>query len=130
MIARGVSLLLVGMSVACSSGKEPSTAETAKTSELTDAGARETDAAAAGDVRTLFVNAQQVDCTGAGPQKCLQTRVKETDPWELFYGGIEGFTFEPGHVYELRVEVSKVDNPPADGSSLRYRLIEIVAKKP
>ncbi len=114
--------------VACSGGKDPNTADTAKVEDAGDAGAAENDRA---DVRTLFVNAERVECEGgAGPQKCLQTRAKESDPWEFFYGGIEGFTFEPGHLYELRVEVSTVAAPPADGSSLRYRLLEIVSKKP
>lgn len=47
----------------------------------------------------------------------------------LFYGKIEGFTYEEGHAYELRVRVDEVKAPPADRSSQRVRLVEIVSKE-
>ncbi|MCZ7672694.1 MAG: DUF4377 domain-containing protein [Chloroflexi bacterium] len=46
----------------------------------------------------------------------------------FFYNPIVGFTFEPGYEYELKVMVETVENPPADGSSLRYTLVEVVSK--
>jgi len=57
-------------------------------------------------------------------------QIKE-DPngeWQNFYDQIEGFEWEPGYTYELRVAVHQVENPPADASSLRYELIEVVDK--
>jgi hypothetical protein len=45
----------------------------------------------------------------------------------FFYSGIEGFTFQWGHPVTLRVQVEQVANPPADGSSLRYTLVEVVS---
>jgi hypothetical protein len=80
---------------------------------------------------TLYINSQLVECEGgAGPQQCMQVRRSHAGPWELFYDQIEGFVFEPGFTYELRVEINAVDNPPADASSLRYTLVEVVDKKP
>lgn len=80
-------------------------------------------------IETLYVNRELVDCEGgAGPQKCLQVRRRPDELWELFYGEIEGFSFEPGFTYQLRVDVEEVDNPPPDASSLRYALVEIVDK--
>ena len=84
--------------------------------------------ASIGTIKTIYVNSARVDCTGEVPRKCLQTRATPDAAWELFYAPIAGFTYEEGHSYELRVEVTQVDHPPADGSSLRYRLVEIVAK--
>ncbi len=84
--------------------------------------------AAAGE--RLYVDAELVDCEGgAGPMKCMRTRASETEEWTLFYSSIEGFTHEAGHHYELRVEKRSDANPPADGSSIRYRLLEIVKKQ-
>lgn len=61
--------------------------------------------------------------------KCMRTRGSESEEWSLFYDRIEGFTHEAGHTYELRVEKTTSANPPADASSFRYRLLEIVKKQ-
>jgi len=82
------------------------------------------------DIVTLFVAPHEVECIGVGPRTCLQTRESPTDEWTLFYDAIEGFEFEPGFFYELRVAVYTVDPVPADGSSLRYVLREVVSKTP
>lgn len=80
--------------------------------------------------KKLFVSERLVDCEGEGPMKCMQTRTTEKEEWTLFYGSIEGFTHDPAFTYELEVDVQPNPNPPAGGSSLRYRLVKIVAKKP
>lgn len=77
----------------------------------------------------MFVHESLVDCEGVAPMKCMQVRSNESEDWTWFYDSIEGFTHEPGYRYELRVEVTEVENPPADGSSKRYRLIEVVSKQ-
>ena len=82
-----------------------------------------------GTQMTLFVDAQQADCVGIVPQKCLLTKTDPNGEWEFFYDSIEGFNFEEGYVYELLVETFEVENPPADGSSIRYELVEIVSKE-
>ncbi|MFW5741497.1 MAG: DUF4377 domain-containing protein [Myxococcota bacterium] len=79
--------------------------------------------------RTMYVHEQQVDCQGEGPMRCMQVREDSDGEWTWFYDSIEGFEYEEGYRYELRVEVSDVDEPPAGGSSKRYRLIEIVSKE-
>jgi hypothetical protein len=76
----------------------------------------------------LEVAEQQVPCVGMAPQQCLQVRERSDAPWTLFYDGIEGFTYEPGFRYLLRVAVRQVPNPPADGSSLAYRLVDVLTK--
>ncbi len=86
-------------------------------------------AAPAGNVKTMFVDAKRVACEGEGLTECLRTKDAPDASWLLFYRTIEGFTFEPGHLYELRVEVTEVKGAPADASSRRYRLVEIVSKK-
>lgn len=48
-----------------------------------------------------------------------------TDNWSRFYNGIAGFNYVPGKIYNLSVKVEKINNPPADGSSLKYTLIKI-----
>lgn len=48
--------------------------------------------------------------------------------WNLFYDDIEDFNYELGYVYTLTVEKIWLENPPVDGSSIHYRLIEVVNK--
>lgn len=79
--------------------------------------------------KTIFVREKRVDCEGEGPMLCMQVRNAESEEWTLFYGRIEGFSYEEGHAYELRVNVDEVNTPPADRSSQRMRLVEIVSKE-
>lgn len=79
--------------------------------------------------KTLFVKEALVDCEGEGPMQCMQVREGGSDEWVLFYDRIEGFTYEEGYAYELRVAVEPRAKPPADASSLRYRLLEVVTKE-
>lgn len=77
---------------------------------------------------TLYVAPFWKTCQGVGPMLCLQTRATSEGEWQLFYNSIAGFTYEPGYLYQLKVKMSTVANPPADASSLRYTLVEIVSK--
>ena len=77
----------------------------------------------------MFVHEEVVECQGEGPMTCLKVRESPDEEWTLFYDAIEGFEHEEGTRYELRVEVTDVENPPAGGSSKRYRLIEVVSQE-
>ncbi len=79
-------------------------------------------------IKTLFVGPELVDCVGVAPQECMQVRESQDKEWTLFYGQITGFEYEPGYEYELRVSETKIDNPPADASSLETILVEVVSK--
>jgi hypothetical protein len=70
-----------------------------------------------------------VDCVGVDPQKCLLYKENLADKWTYFYDTIEGFEYEEGYTYEIEVAVTKIDNPPADGSSLQYVLVKIISKE-
>ena len=82
------------------------------------------------DGTTLYVGAEQVDCTGVAPQTCLLVKEDANGEYAYFYDAIEGFEWEAGYEYELSVRVTEVEDPPADGSSLRYELIKIISKSP
>ncbi len=78
--------------------------------------------------KTLFVGPEREACIGAVPQECYLIKENLEDKWEFLYDEIEGFEYEEGWTYKLRVEQQTVDDPPADGSSLRLILIEVVSK--
>ncbi len=83
----------------------------------------------AANVKTWFVNDKLVDCVGESPMKCMEVRKGDSGETTLLYSPIEGFSYEEGFTYELKVEVTDVDQPMADASSKRYRLLEVVSKK-
>tara|TARA_B100001146_G_C16196541_1_gene441965 strand:+ start:173 stop:727 length:555 start_codon:yes stop_codon:yes gene_type:complete len=50
-----------------------------------------------------------------------------TDQWSKFYSNIEGFNYQPGMIYNLSVKKEPVHNPQADGSSIKYTLLEVTS---
>ncbi|WP_394830744.1 DUF4377 domain-containing protein [Pendulispora rubella] len=114
-----LGMIVVGMALAGCSNPSPS------------AGSGTTPVAAEAEgTREIEVDAQMVDCTGVGPQKCLRIRKNPQAEWELWYSGIEGFTHKAGVKARLRIREEKVPNPPADGSSLRLILVEVLEQTP
>jgi len=76
----------------------------------------------------LFVGPERTECMTVIPTTCLQVRFSPEGSWENFSDPIEGFEFEPGFLYELRVRRIPIADPPADGSSFRWILLELVSK--
>jgi heat shock protein HslJ len=67
--------------------------------------------------------------------QCLQVQKNESiekGKWQNFYSAIEGFKFETGYIYKLSVTEEKIDpaKVPADGSSIKYTLVEVLEKNP
>jgi hypothetical protein len=77
----------------------------------------------------MFVHHHKTECHGLSPTLCLLTRGSELEPWSYHFDGIRGFTYEWGYDYELLVLVTRIPDPPADASSIDYKLLEIVQKK-
>ncbi|GAE83622.1 lipoprotein [Bacteroides reticulotermitis JCM 10512] len=49
--------------------------------------------------------------------------------WEYFYSNIEGFQYEPGYEFVLKVKEEKLENVPADASSIKYVLVKQISKE-
>ena len=70
------------------------------------------------------------ECVGVGPQQCLNVRESADDDWTLWYEPIDGFEHEAGYDYRLMISETHVADPPADASSIRWTLIEVLEKMP
>lgn len=77
----------------------------------------------------MDVASEQVDCHGFIDQKCLRVRFDPDAPWVHFYDQIEGFAFESGFEYILRVERRSLP-PLPDATRFAWRLLEVVRKVP
>lgn len=82
------------------------------------------------DVLTLEVGPHMVDCMGEAPRRCLRVRIENAREWTAFFDPIADFVHEEGFRFVIEVERQSVPNPPADGSSYRYRLIRILEREP
>jgi Domain of unknown function (DUF4377) len=81
------------------------------------------------EYKTFYIGNKLADCTGVGPQKCMLVKEQPNEDWNYLYDGIEGFTYEEGFYYILRIRVIDVPYPPQDASSQRYVLIELKSKQ-
>jgi heat shock protein HslJ len=83
------------------------------------------------EIKTILVNSFKIPCTGIASMSCYQIKdSEEDDAWSNFYNNIEGFEYSPGFLYTLQVEVETLAKSkiPADGSSLKYILIQVLEK--
>jgi len=79
--------------------------------------------------RRIYIDDHLADCTGVGPQKCMLVKENLEDEFTYFYDNIGGFNYEEGYNYILKVSIVTIKNPPADGSSKKYSLVEILKKE-
>ncbi|MCO5230320.1 MAG: DUF4377 domain-containing protein [Chitinophagales bacterium] len=80
--------------------------------------------------KVIYIAAYKQPCTGVGNMECMMIKKdKNQKDWEYFYSSIDGFTYEKGFEYKLLIQEEKIENPPADGSSIRYKLIKVIGKK-
>lgn len=105
MMKRIFSLLLVAMLFSCSTQK-----------------------------KIYWVNSRKVDCMGVGAMSCMQVQKGnniEEKQWQNFYSSIEGFNYEPGYIYKLRVKEERFpeEKVSADASSIKYTLVKVVDKQ-
>ena len=78
--------------------------------------------------KILYIADAKVKCDGSAPEKCMQIKEEDQTDWTYFYDQIEGFDHVEGFFYKLKVAVLKIENPPADGASLKYKLVEVLDK--
>ena len=85
-------------------------------------------------LKEYWVNSSKIPCEGVGPMNCLQIQESpeiEEGKWNNFYSNFEGFDYRPGNIYRIKVRVEQLPPPiPADASSLKFTLIEVISEKP
>ena len=83
------------------------------------------------EIREWTVASQLGIAHGASTlQPVLLVKANDDTSWRAVYQGIEGFDFEAGYEYRLRIKAEQLPDPPQDGSSIRYTLLEQISKTP
>ncbi len=85
------------------------------------------------DGTNLRINFYRVNCSaGVVETKCYLVQYDHLlggSDWEYFYNHIEGFDYQEGYVYNLKVRRDTIPNPGADQSSYRYHLVTLLSKE-
>lgn len=79
-----------------------------------------------GKVLTLWVAAEKRECMAVGPTECMQIRLDPDEDWQLFYGEIVGFDYQPGQVYQVEVSEVMIPDPPADAPDRQWVLRQVI----
>lgn len=87
-------------------------------------------------VDDIYLEVSEITQTSAntnfatGPFEYMLVRTSNEKGWKyLSIGAIEGFTYEFGHRYELKVRRTTLANPPMDGGGVTYKLLQVVANE-
>ena len=58
----------------------------------------------------------------------MQVKEGKSNTWESWHPlAIQGFEYEEGHEYVLKIKKTTLVNPPADGSSILYTLLSVIS---
>lgn len=77
----------------------------------------------------IIIGPYVTTCVGAFEQECYLEYNEETQRWEFFYEAIQGFDFEPGYIYRLKVSLHKREEGIQDVGTHAYRLVEVLSKE-
>ncbi|WP_373975419.1 META and DUF4377 domain-containing protein [Chitinibacter sp. SCUT-21] len=80
--------------------------------------------------KVIWVGPEKKDCVaGVMKTQCLQYKTSANGQWMNFYGAIDGFEWEQGKSYKLKIRQEKIANPPADASSLKTSLVKVLSSQ-
>jgi hypothetical protein len=85
--------------------------------------------AADAQTETWQIKHHKTIAQGESAQWCYLVRKSETGDWQFFYAPLEKLDYKWGHDYVVQVKQTKIANPPADGSSIRFEVVSVISDK-
>lgn len=70
------------------------------------------------------------DRDGCKTANCLLVKFYNSTDWEKFYAPIEGFNYQPGTRYRVKLERTWIGENDGTAPNYRYKLLEIMDKNP
>ncbi len=80
-------------------------------------------------IETLIIGPYTQTCQGFIEQQCYLEFNEESQEWEFFYESIQGFDFEPGYIYKLKVRLEDRGTEIQDVGRYAYHLVEVLSKE-
>lgn len=115
--------------VGCKPSSQTSSTQTSNTPTTTQATEINKETNNTAEIKILQIAPYKKSCVGAFPMQCLVVN------GDYFYDHIEGFDFEDGYSYTLKVSKTKRCNPkvlndcPQDIGIYKYRLLKVLKKE-
>ncbi len=82
-------------------------------------------------ILSFFVGPRRVSCVNPYRNNlCYQVKEKLDDPWVLYKGEVMGLQYEPGFIYELKVQADRKSQPSIDGPDVQWVLNQLISKSP
>ena len=82
-----------------------------------------------GNIETLIIGPYTETCQGFIEQECYLEFNEESQEWHFFYESIQGFDFEPGYIYTLKVRLEDRGTEIQDVGRYAYHLVEMLSKE-
>ena len=79
------------------------------------------------NIEIITIGPYTETCQGFIEQQCYLEFNEERQAWEFFYESIQGFDFEPGYIYKLKVRLED-RGEIQDVGRYAYHLVEIISK--
>ena len=80
-------------------------------------------------IETLIIGPYTQTCQGFIEQECYLEFNEESQAWEFFYESIQGFEFEPGYIYTLKVRLEDRGTDIQDVGRYAYHFVEVISKE-
>ncbi|AHM59066.1 hypothetical protein D770_03995 [Flammeovirgaceae bacterium 311] len=91
------------------------------------------DAAVVAQEAEMRIENRRVSCFMGDLTSCYlvqEGNMIGTDRWNLFYDQIEGFEYQDGYRYDLKVKIEETEEPHKDSFNKKYTLVKVLAKVP
>ena len=80
-------------------------------------------------IETLIIGPYRAECPSFSGSDCYLEFNEESQEWHFFYEGIQGFDFEPGFIWTLKVSLHEREEGIQDVGRYEYRLVEVLDKE-
>ena len=81
------------------------------------------------NMEILIIGPYTETCQGFIEQTCFLEFNEEAQEWHLFYENIQGFDYEPGFIWTLKVRLEDRGTEIQDVGRYAYHLVEVLSKK-
>ncbi len=81
------------------------------------------------NVEIITIGPYTQTCQGFIEQQCYLEFNEESQEWHFFYESIQGFDFEPGYIYRLKVRLEDRGTEIQDVGRYAYHLVEVLSKE-
>ena len=80
-------------------------------------------------IETVIIGSYTETCQGFIEQQCYLEFNEESQEWDFFYESIQGFDFEPGFIWTLKVSLHEREEGIQDVGRYAYRLVAVIDKE-